>query len=85
MKNESWQNPEILSRVENMASKLIFLTTAEDKIFQIPEISSRVEIWLKSKIFNHSAPVKDEIVQNPDIFSLTENDFGPAKAKLGKI
>ena len=64
-KDETWQNPEILIHVENLAQNWHFSPLkrpAKDKIWQNPERFWFVlKIWLKNEIFNHSRPAKDEI------------------------
>ena len=105
-KYEIGQNPEYLSCVENLAQKLSFLTTSflgrlkfgkiqkfsvgsknliqnwdflttldlrRMKFDKIQIFWVKLKIWLRNEIFNHFGPAKDEIWQNPGIFSHIEN------------
>ena len=62
-KDEIWQNPEILSRVQNLAQNEIFdhSEPAKDEIGQNQEILSRIENLSKTDIFDHSGHAKEEI------------------------
>ena len=70
VKDEIWQNPEIFSRIENLAWNREFDHSwpAKDEIWQNQEKFWFVlKIWLKNAIFDHSKPAKDEIWQNQEI------------------
>ena len=75
-KDEIWQNPQILSHVENFAQNWNFwlLRTCEGyEIWQNPEILSRVVNLAQNEISDHSEPAKDEIGQNQEILNRLEN------------
>ena len=70
-KDEIGQNPEIFSCV---GSKPTFLTTQNMRRMNLAkcrrfEILIRVQNLAQNEIFDHSEPAKDEIGQNPEIFS----------------
>ena len=66
-KNEIKQNPEIMSRVENLAENR-FLTPphlCRMKFGKIQKLWAVLKIWLKNQIFDHFRPAK-EIWQNSE-------------------
>ena len=63
-KAEIWQNPNILSRTENLAQNYLFdylKDLQRMKFGKIQKFWVVLKIWLKTYIFDHSGHAKDEI------------------------
>ena len=75
-KDEIWQNPEIFSLAANLAKKWEcwpLWTSKGWNLTKSRKILICVENLAQKIDFDHSRPAKDEIWQNPDIFSRVEN------------
>ena len=73
-KDEIWQHPEIWSRVENLTQNWHFEKDLRRmKFCKILTFFSRVKHLDQNWHFDHSEHGKDEILQNLEIFSRSEN------------